>query len=86
MGTCLSSAGVLATSDILIYGVAGIGVEWYLPQPDLYNEAVYQLGGGIEVATTDNIAVHGQVTGIGYIEGDEVFDAIRPTLGVTFHF
>lgn len=83
----LGRAGFLAIPHVLVYGVAGTGIEWYLPDADLYSEAVYQLGAGVEVAATDYFSVRGQVAGVGYyLDDGDFFDAIRPSVGVAFHF
>lgn len=79
-------AGVLVTPDVLLYGIGGVGYEWYIEDPDYYTEPAYQLGGGIELAVADSVTVRGQLTGYGYFNGDDLFEAARATVGVAFHF
>lgn len=82
----LGRAGVLVTPDVLLYGVAGVGYEWLIEDPDYYNAMAYQLGGGVEVAVAESVTVRGQLTGYGYFDDGDFFEAARATVGVAFHF
>lgn len=79
-------AGVLVTPEILLYGIAGVGYEWQLDDASNYNDTGYQLGAGIEAAVADNVTVRGQLTGYGYFDDSDLFEAARATVGVAFHF
>lgn len=81
----LGRAGALVTPDVLIYGIAGVGYEFQLPDG---NDAAtaYQLGAGIEVAVTEDVTIRGQLTGLGYFGDDSLFDYTRATVGIAFHF
>lgn len=76
-------AGALITDDVLLYGLAGVGVE--------VNEAgdtfgSYQLGGGVEVAVAESISLRGQLVGVGFVDSSDFFDGAKATIGVSFHF
>lgn len=78
-------AGVLVTPEVLLYGVAGVGVEFEL-EDNADSTSAYQLGGGVEFAVADNISIRGQLTGYGYFDGDDLFDYAHASVGVAFHF
>lgn len=82
----LGRAGVLVTPDVLLYGVAGAGYEWYWGDPDYYDDTLYQIGAGVEFAVADNITLRGQITGVGYFDDSDLFESARATVGVAFHF
>ncbi len=79
-------AGMLVTPDLLAYGIAGVGYEWLIEDPDDYSDIGYQLGAGIEAAVADNVTLRGQLTGYGYFDDSDLFDAARATVGIAFHF
>lgn len=82
--------GAIVTDSVLVYALAGVGVETLDDRAvGDDNQGVYQLGGGVELAVTDSVTVRGQVVGYGYFDdavGDDFFDAAKATIGVSYHF
>lgn len=78
-------AGVLVTDDVLLYAIAGAGVETY----NGFTNGIYQLGAGVELAVTDSITVRGQLTGLGFFDPAvrvNFLDGARATVGISYHF
>jgi outer membrane immunogenic protein len=75
-------AGWLVTDPVLIYALAGVGT--FTSGGNSVN--LYQLGGGVEFAVTDQVTVRGQLTGEGNFGGTRLFNAARATVGAAFHF
>lgn len=76
-------AGFLATDSVLLYGIAGLGIE--------INEAgdtfgTYHFGAGIEAAVTDAVTVRGQVVSVGFLDEADGASGVKATVGVSFHF
>ena len=81
----LARVGAVVTDQVLVYAAGGIGVT----SKSGVSEAVYALGGGIEVAVTDAVSVRGEVLGLGDFSnaaGDGIFDGAKATVGVFYHF
>jgi outer membrane immunogenic protein len=76
-------AGVLVTPDVLIYGVAGVGIWSYDTEDD--NGTQYGLGLGIEAAVSDSISLRGEALAVPYDDGD-VFDGVQAKASILFHF
>jgi len=74
-GLALGRVGFAPTSDTMVYGAGGVGIA--------DGEHVYALGGGAEVAMTDNLGVRGEVLGIGDWGGG--FDGAKATAGLMWH-
>jgi outer membrane immunogenic protein len=81
----LGKIGVLASDQVLVYAAAGVGTI----NTDGDNIGVYAVGGGVEVAVTDNMSVRGEVLGLGDwddFDGNDGFDAAKATVSVLWHF
>lgn len=78
-GQVLGRAGVVITDDVLLYAAAGYGVDLGLPAED-----DLLLGGGVELAVSDNMSVRAQYLHGFPISGGNAKDQI--TLGANFHF
>jgi outer membrane immunogenic protein len=78
-GQILGRAGVLVTDEVLLYAAAGYGVDLGLPA-----EEDFLLGGGVEVAVSDNVSLRGQYLHGFDISGGNPKDQV--TLGAQFHF
>lgn len=73
-------AGVLATPDVLLYGVAGVAAS--------VNEidetgTVYGIGAGIEAAVSDSISIRGEALAVKY---DDDTSGIEAKASILFHF
>ena len=78
-------AGMLVSDAVLLYAIAGAGIETYLGT----SYGVYQLGAGVELAVTEAITLRGQLTGMGYFDPAarvNLFDGARATAGISYHF
>lgn len=77
-------AGAVVTDSVLVYAIGGLGTN----NREGFNEGVYQLGGGVEVAVTDVVSVRGEVVGQGDFDGasDDFFETAKATVGVYYHF
>ena len=77
-------AGAVVTDSVLVYAIGGLGTN----RRTGFNQGVYQLGGGIELAVTDAITVRGEVVGQGDFDGagDSFFEGAKATVGVAYHF
>lgn len=78
-GQVLGRAGVLAGEDVLVYAAAGYGIDMGLPAED-----DVLLGGGIELAVSDNVSVRAQYLHGFPLSGGNPKDQV--TLGANFHF
>ena len=78
-GQILGKAGVVITDDVLLYAAAGYGVDLGLPAED-----DLLLGGGVEVAVTDDVTVRAQYLHGFPISGGNAKDQV--TVGANFHF
>ena len=78
-GQVLGRAGVVVTDDVLLYAAAGYGIDLGLPAED-----DLLLGGGVEVAVTDDISIRGQYLHGVPLSGGNTKDQV--TLGANFHF
>lgn len=74
-------AGMLVTPDVLIYGVAGVGLWAYDTEDDNGTQA--GLGLGIEAAVSDSISVRGEALYVGY--GDDS-SGVWAKASILFHF
>jgi outer membrane immunogenic protein len=77
-------AGAVVTDSVLVYAIGGIGTN----NRTGFNQGVYQLGGGVELAVTDAITVRGELVGQGDFDGasDPFFEGAKATVGVFYHF
>ena len=77
-------AGAVVTDSVLVYAIGGLGTN----SRTGFNQGVYQLGGGVELAVMDNVTVRGEVVGQGDFDGasDSFFEAAKATVGVAYHF
>jgi len=77
-------AGAVVTDSVLVYAIGGLGTN----NRTGFNEGVYQLGGGVEMAVTDSITVRGELVGQGDFDGadDSFFEGAKATVGVAYHF
>ena len=78
-GQVLGKAGVAITDSLMVYAAAGYGIDLGAPvEDDLL------LGGGVELAVTDDISVRGQYLHGFPITGGNPKDQV--SLGAHFHF
>ncbi|MBU1335113.1 MAG: hypothetical protein KJ944_19855 [Alphaproteobacteria bacterium] len=77
-------AGAVVTDSVLVYAIGGVGTN----NRTGFNQGVYQLGGGVELAVTDSISVRGELVGQGDFDGaaDPFFETAKATVGVYYHF
>lgn len=78
-GQVLGRAGVVITDNVLLYAAAGYGVDLGLPAED-----DFLLGGGVELAVTDDVSVRAQYLHGFPITGGNTKDQL--TVGAHFHF
>lgn len=78
-GQILGRAGLVITDDVLVYAAGGYGID--LGPPD---ERDALLGGGVELAITDNVSVEAQYLHGFPIDGGNAKDQF--TIGANFHF
>ena len=78
-GQIVGRAGVVITNDVLLYAAAGYGIDL-----GTFAEADFLLGGGLEVAVTDDVSVRAQYLHGFTITGGNTKDQV--TLGAHFHF
>ena len=83
-------AGAVVTDSVLVYAIGGLGTNNRSASgaSPAVNQAVYQLGAGVEMALTDSVSVRGEVVGQGDFDGasDSFFEATKATVGVFYHF
>jgi len=72
-------AGILATDNLALYGVGGVGTD--LGPPD---EADALLGGGVELAVSDNVTLDARYVHAVPITGANPKDQVK--FGANFHF
>lgn len=77
-------AGAVLTDSVLVYAIGGLGTN----NRTGFNQAVYQLGAGVELAVTDSVSVRGELVGQGDFDGaaDPFFEGAKATVGVFYHF
>ena len=78
-------AGAIVTDPVLIYAIAGIGVDTAAG----VSTGMYQVGGGVEFAVTDAITVRGEAVAQGDFTGgagDNLFEGATGTIGLFYHF
>lgn len=78
-GQILGRAGLVVTDDVVVYAAGGYGLDLGAPEED---DAL--VGGGVELAVTDNVSVRAQ-----YLHGFPVTgenDKNQVTVGANFHF
>jgi outer membrane immunogenic protein len=78
-GQVIGRAGVVITDEVLLYAAAGYGNDFGAPVED-----DFLLGGGAELALTDNVSVRAQYLHGFAISGGNPKDQV--TLGAQFHF
>lgn len=78
-GQILGRAGLVVTDDVLIYAAGGYGIDLGAPEED-----DLLVGGGVEVALTDQITIEAQYLHGFALNGDNPKDQI--TVGANFHF
>src|SRR5690606_4583974 len=78
-GQILGRAGLVIADNVMIYGAGGYGIDLGPPQEE---DAL--LGGGVELAVTDNVSVRAQYLHGFPVVGDNPKDQF--TLGANFHF
>jgi len=78
-GQILGRAGLVVTDDVLIYAAGGYGIDLGVPEED---DAL--LGGGVEVALTENVSLDAQYLRSIPLSGDNAKDQV--SFGANFHF
>jgi outer membrane immunogenic protein len=78
-GQVIGRAGVVITDEVLLYAAAGFGSDF---GPPVEND--FLVGGGVELALTDNVSLRAQYLHGFPMTGGNPKDQI--TLGAQFHF
>ena len=78
-GQALAKAGLLVTDEVMVYAAGGYGMDF----GDSDDEDAL-LGGGVELAVTENVTMRGQYLHGFPVTGDNAKDQV--TLGANFHF
>lgn len=78
-GQILGRAGLAVTDDVLVYAAGGYGMDLGAPEED-----DLLLGGGVEMAVSENVSVRAQYLHSFPVGGDNPKDQF--TLGAAFHF
>ncbi len=78
-GQILGRAGLVVTDDVVIYAAGGYGIDLGVPE-----EQDALVGGGVEMAITDNISVEAQYLHGFPVQGGNAKDQF--TVGANFHF
>lgn len=78
-GQILGRAGLVVTDDVVVYAAGGYGLDLGAPEED---DAL--VGGGVEMAVTDNLSVEAQYLHGFPLSGDNEKNQV--TLGANFHF
>lgn len=78
-GQLLARAGLVVSDNVVVYAAGGYGIDLGVPE-----ESDVLLGGGVEVAVTDNMSVRAQYLHGFPIEGNNPKDQF--TVGAAFHF
>lgn len=78
-GQILGRAGLVVTDEVLIYAAGGYGIDLGVP-----SEEDVLLGGGLEVAMTQNVSVEAQYLHGFPLSGGNDKDQI--SIGANFHF
>lgn len=78
-GQILGRAGLVVSDNVVVYAAGGYGIDLGVPEED-----DVLLGGGVELAVTDNVSVRAQ-----YLHGFPLSggnDKDQFTVGAAFHF
>lgn len=78
-GQILGRAGLVVSDNVAIYAAGGYGIDLGVP-----DEQDALLGGGVELAVTDNVSVRAQYLHGFPIEGGNTKDQL--TMGASYHF
>lgn len=78
-GQILGRAGLVVSDDVVVYAAGGYGIDLGVPE-----ESDVLLGGGVELAVTDNVSVRAQYLHGFPLNGDNPKDQF--TVGAAFHF
>ena len=78
-GQILGRAGLVVSDNVVVYAAGGYGIDLGVP-----TEEDALLGGGVELAVTDNISVRAQYLHGFPLEGGNPKDQF--TVGANFHF
>lgn len=78
-GQILGRAGLVVTDDVLVYAAGGYGLDLGAPEED-----DLLVGGGVELAVTENVSVEAQYLHGFPLSGGNAKDQI--TVGANFHF
>ncbi|KKB78019.1 hypothetical protein VW35_12980 [Devosia soli] len=78
-GQLLARAGLVISDNVLVYAAGGYGIDLGVPE-----ESDALLGGGVEVAVTDNVSMRAQYLHGFPIDGGNPKDQF--TVGAAFHF
>ncbi|WP_449395804.1 outer membrane protein [Devosia riboflavina] len=78
-GQILGRAGLVVSDNVVVYAAGGYGIDLGVPEED---DAL--LGGGVELAVTDNVSVRAQYLHGFPLNGGNAKDQF--TVGAAFHF
>lgn len=78
-GQILGRAGLVVTDDVLVYAAGGYGIDLGTPAED-----DLLLGGGVEVAVTENVSLEAEYLHGFPLSGGNAKDQV--TIGANFHF
>lgn len=80
----LAHVGAVVTDNVMVYAAGGLGAS----STGGASTSIYALGGGAEVAMTQNVSVRAEVLGLGDFDGasDNFFESTKATVGVFYHF
>lgn len=78
-GQLLARAGLVVSDNVVVYAAGGYGIDLGVPEED---DAL--LGGGVELAVTDNVSVRAQYLRGFPLNGGNAKDQF--TVGAAFHF
>jgi outer membrane immunogenic protein len=78
-GQILGRAGLVVTDDVVVYAAGGYGIDMGAPQED-----DIMVGGGVELAVTDNVSVEAQYLHGFPLSGDN--EKNQFTVGANYHF
>jgi outer membrane immunogenic protein len=78
-GQILGRAGLVVSDNVVVYAAGGYGIDLGVPE-----ESDVLLGGGVELAVTDNVSVRAQYLHGFPLNGDNPKDQFR--VGAAFHF
>lgn len=78
-GQILGRAGLIVTDNVAVYAAGGYGIDLGAPE-----EQDFLIGGGVELAVTDNVSVRAQYLHGFPLEGENPKDQF--TVGASYHF